>query len=79
MQMPFPLYMELLEKDPGNDNLNYKIGICLLHDPYQKDKAIQYLLEASENINPSYKKTASKRELPPPDALYHLGNAVPGQ
>jgi Tol biopolymer transport system component len=70
-----PLYMELLEKDPGNDNLNYKIGICLLHDPYQKDKAIQYLLEASENINPSYKENSVKERTAPPDALYHLGNA----
>lgn len=70
-----PLYQELLEKDPGNDNLNYKIGICLLHDPYQKDKAIQYLLEASENINPSYKENSVKERTAPPDALYHLGNA----
>ncbi len=70
-----PLYLELLEKDPGNDNLNYKIGICLLHDPYQKDKAIQYLLEASENINPAYKENSVKERTAPPDALYHLGNA----
>ena len=70
-----PLYLELHEKDPGNDNLNYKIGICLLNDPYQKDKAIQYLLDASENINPSYKENSVKERTAPPDALYHLGNA----
>ncbi len=70
-----PLYQELLEKDPGNDNLNYKIGICLLHDPYQKDKSIQYLLKASNNINPSYKENSQKERTAPPDALYYLGNA----
>jgi Tol biopolymer transport system component len=70
-----PLYQELHESDPGNDNLNYKIGICLLHDPYQKDKAIQYLLDASENINPSYKENSIKEKTAPPDALYYLGNA----
>ena len=70
-----PLYMELHEKDPGNDNFNYKIGICLLNDPYQKDMAIQYLLEASENINPSYKENSVKERTAPPDAIYHLGNA----
>jgi len=70
-----PLYQALHEKDPGNDNLNYKIGICLLHDPYQKDKAIQYLLDASENINPDYKGNHVKERTAPPDALYHLGNA----
>ena len=34
-----PLYMALYESDPGNDNLNYRIGICLFMirplDPYR--------------------------------------------
>ncbi len=70
-----PLYESLLEGDPGNDNLKYKIGICLLNDPYQKDKAIRYLLEASQNINPAYKQNSFKERTAPPDALYHLGDA----
>jgi len=70
-----PLYESLLKSDPGNDNLNYKIGICLLNDPYQKDKAIQYLLDASRNINPAYKENSLKERTAPPDALYYLGNA----
>lgn len=70
-----PLFQVLHERDPGNDKLNYKIGICLLNDPYQKDKAIQYLLDASNNINPDYKENSSKERTAPPDALYHLGNA----
>ena len=55
--------------------LNYKIGICLLNDPYQKDKAIQYLLDASHNINPSYKENSLKERAAPSDVLYYLGNA----
>ncbi len=70
-----PLYESLLRSDPGNDNLNYKIGICLLNDPYRKDKAIQYLLDASHNINPSYKENSLKERTAPPDVLYYLGNA----
>ncbi len=70
-----PLYESLIKSDPGNNNLNYKIGICLLNDPYQKDKAIQYLLNASNNINPSYKENSLKERTAPPDALYYLGNA----
>lgn len=70
-----PLYKSLLKSDPGNDNLNYKIGICLLNDPYQKDKAIQYLIDASDNINPNYKENNFKERTAPPDALYFLGNA----
>jgi hypothetical protein len=69
------LYESLYKSDPGNDNLNYKIGICLLNDPYQKDKAIQYLLDASKNINPSYKEGSFKERAAPPDALYYLGDA----
>ena len=70
-----PLYMGLLESDPGNDNLKYKIGICLLNDPYQKHMSIKYLTEASENINPNYKENSYKETTAPPDVLYYLGNA----
>ncbi|MCK5136174.1 MAG: PD40 domain-containing protein [Bacteroidales bacterium] len=70
-----PLYMRLYRRDPGNDNLKYKIGICLLNDPYQKDKAIGYLLDASDNINPNYKENSFKEQTAPPDVLYYLGNA----
>ena len=70
-----PLYESLYKSDPGNDKLKYKIGICLLNDPYQKDKAIQYLLEASHNINPAFKENSIKERTAPPDVLYYLGNA----
>jgi len=69
------LYESLLKSDPGNDKLKYKIGICLLNDPYQKDKAIQHLLDASHNINPAFKENSIKERTAPPDVLYYLGNA----
>ena len=50
-----PLYLRIHRADPENDNINYKIGVCLLNDPYQKDRSIRYLKEASKNINPKYK------------------------
>jgi len=70
-----PLYMKLHRADPENDNIKYKIGICLLNDPYQKEKSIGYLLEASENIDPDYKENNFKERSAPPDVLYFLGNA----
>ena len=70
-----PLYESLLRSDPTNDNLNYKLGICYLNDPYQKDKAIGYLQKASNNINPAYKQGNYKERTAPPDALYYLGSA----
>ena len=70
-----PLYEGLLQSDPGNNKLKYKIGICLLNNPYQKDRAIRYLIEASNNTNPAYKENSYKERTAPPDALYYLGNA----
>jgi len=70
-----PLYLGLLERDPENNNLKYKIGICLINDPYQKDKSIDYLADASDNINPNYKENSYKETTAPPDVLYYLGDA----
>ena len=70
-----PLYLKLQQYDPENDNLNYKIGICLLNDPYRKDESISYLLKASQNINPRYKENNFKENTAPPDALFYLGKA----
>ncbi len=74
-QDALPLYEALLHSDPENDNLKYKIGICLLNDPYQKDRSIKYLLEASKNMNPSSKEGSFKETTAPADALFYLGNA----
>ena len=70
-----PLYMKIHSADPENANINYKIGICLLNDPYQKEKSIHYLLDASEYINPDYKENSYKERTAPPDVLYYLGKA----
>jgi tetratricopeptide (TPR) repeat protein len=69
------IYQKLLMRDPENDNLKYKIGICLLNDPYRKGESIAYLLDASNNINPDYKESSFKENSAPPDVLYYLGNA----
>jgi tetratricopeptide (TPR) repeat protein/SOS response regulatory protein OraA/RecX len=69
------IYQKLLRQFPEDDNLKYKIGICLLNDPYRKDQSIRYLLDASKNINPEYKEGSFKEQTAPPDVLYYLGNA----
>jgi len=70
-----PLYMKLHVADPENANISYRIGICLLNDPYRKEESVKYLLEAAEQINPGYKENSYKERTAPPDALYYLGNA----
>ncbi|MDF1571829.1 MAG: hypothetical protein P1P82_09460 [Bacteroidales bacterium] len=70
-----PLYMKIYRADPGNDNINYKIGVCLLNDPYQKGKSISYLQQASNNINPKYRENNYKETQAPPEVIFYLGNA----
>jgi Tol biopolymer transport system component len=70
-----PLYMRIHRADPGNDNINYKIGVCLLNDPYQKGKSISYLQQASNNINPKYRENSYKETQAPPEVIFYLGNA----
>ena len=52
-----------------------KSGVCLLNDPYQKDRSIRYLKQASKNINPKYKENNFRERTAPPEAFFHLGNA----
>ncbi|KPK83840.1 MAG: hypothetical protein AMS27_11720 [Bacteroides sp. SM23_62_1] len=70
-----PLYLRLITALPDNDNYNYKIGVCYLNDPYEKEKAIDYLEKAIQNINPEYKDNNFKETGAPLDALFYLGNA----
>lgn len=70
-----PLYLKIHRADPENDNINYKIGVCFLNDPYQKDKSIRYLEKASQNINPRYKENNFKEKTAPLEAFFYLGNA----
>ncbi len=38
-----------------NSNINYRIGVCYLNIPGEKEKAIPYLEKAIKNISESYK------------------------
>ena len=70
-----PLYQRLLREDADNSNINFKIGICYLNDPYQLERAVKYLLEASENITEDYKSNNYKERFAPPEVNYYLGQA----
>jgi hypothetical protein len=70
-----PLYQRILQTDPENFNINYKIGICYLNDIYQEQKSIPYLEKAVNGISSSYKTNSHKERNAPPEAFYYLGNA----
>jgi outer membrane protein OmpA-like peptidoglycan-associated protein len=59
----------------NNANINYRMGICYLNIPGQKDKSISYLLEATRDISPKYKESTFKQVSAPSDAWLFLGNA----
>ncbi len=74
-QEALPIYMRLLKMFPENDNLKYRIGICLLNDPYQKEESIKYLDQATKNASKDYKENSFKENRAPLDAWFYLGKA----
>jgi outer membrane protein OmpA-like peptidoglycan-associated protein len=69
-------YMELYNNGfKDNANINYRIGICYLNIPGQKDKAIPHLLEAVKKISVKYRESTFKQISAPVDAYLFLGNA----
>jgi outer membrane protein OmpA-like peptidoglycan-associated protein/tetratricopeptide (TPR) repeat protein len=58
-----------------NANINYRIGICYLNIPGQKEKSISYLEKAVKNISENYKEGSYTEVSAPADALLYLGNA----
>ena len=70
-----PLYLQLNEKQPSNDNINYRIGICYLNIPYEKSKSISFLEKAIKNITNDYKEGSFKETKAPQDVYFYLGNA----
>ena len=70
-----PLYLRLHRNFPDNDNYNFKIGVCFLNNPYEKNKSINYLELAAKNINIKYKENNFKETGAPLEALFYLGTA----
>ena len=58
-----------------NANINYRIGICYLNIPGQKESSIKYLEKAITNISDNWVEGNFKDETAPTDAYLYLGNA----
>jgi outer membrane protein OmpA-like peptidoglycan-associated protein len=69
-------YMELYNAGyQDNANINYRIGICYLNIPGQKEKSIPYLLESIKNIKNNNRESEFREAKAPMDAYLYLGNA----
>ncbi len=70
-----PLYLRIHRQSPDNDNVNFRIGVCYLNNPYEKSKSIYFLERASKNISPRYKEGNFRETSAPQEVLFYLGNA----
>jgi len=69
-------YQKLLPRGyENNANINYRIGVCYLNIPGEKQKAIPYLQKAVTNVTAKYKEGIFKETKAPYDAWLYLGNA----
>jgi outer membrane protein OmpA-like peptidoglycan-associated protein len=59
----------------NNANINYRMGICFLNIPGEKDKSIPYLEKAVENVTARYKEGIFRESKAAFDAWLYLGNA----
>jgi hypothetical protein len=65
----------LLLETPDNLNIKYKIGICYLNIPGEKEKSIPYLETAIKNASYESKTTSFKELRAPLEAYFYLGKA----
>ncbi|MBI4945157.1 MAG: PD40 domain-containing protein [Bacteroidetes bacterium] len=68
-------FLALNKADPSNANVNYKIGVCYLHLPGQKAKAIPYFENAIKQTSGNYLEDDPSEKNAPEDAAYYLGQA----
>ena len=69
-------YQKLLTRGHAdNANVNYRIGVCYLNIPGEKEKAIPYLEKAVKNVTGKYREGVWKETQAPQDAWLYLGNA----
>jgi len=58
-----------------NANINYRMGICYLNMPGEKDKSIPYLTTAAQNTTTRYKEGIFSESNSAIDVFLYLGNA----
>ncbi len=69
-------WREVLAMDPGNMNVNYKLGYCLLQTETEKTQALKYLEIASmARFNSGYDAYDPREKNAPLETLYYLAIA----
>jgi outer membrane protein OmpA-like peptidoglycan-associated protein len=73
-QQALQIFLKLDSLSPNNENIKYHIGVCYIHMPSEKFKAITFLEKASDSIDPKY-SDKFREEKAPVFSYYFLGKA----
>lgn len=65
----------ILLDSPDNSNIKYKIGVCYLNIPGEKEKSVPFLEEAVKNASYDAKEELIKEKRAPLDAYFNLARA----
>ncbi len=74
-ELATPLYMVIYQMMPADANIAYKIGVCYLNTPHEKEKAISFLEEAAKNASYDANEKSFNETRAPLDVYFQLGNA----
>ncbi len=74
-ELATPLYLVIYQMMPNDANIAYKIGVCYLNTPHEKEKAISYLEEAAKNASYDANESSFNETRAPLDVFFQLGNA----
>lgn len=70
-QLALDYFLEAYKIDSTNANINYKIGLCYLQTPTEKNQALKYLRKAIGNVTHNYDET-NAMEKKAPETAYAL-------
>ncbi|HNW70233.1 MAG TPA: OmpA family protein [Bacteroidales bacterium] len=73
-QQALQIYLKLDSLSPDNENIKYHIGVCYIHMPTEKSKAIAFLEKACDSISLKYSDKYRETKAPV-FAYYFLGKA----
>ncbi|MFP5471680.1 MAG: TolB family protein [Bacteroidia bacterium] len=73
--MALPIWENLIQEQPDNANLNYKLGFCILHSSINRHKSLPYLEKAKSSIASTYSHFDFDEKNVPKEILFYLSKS----
>ncbi len=71
-----PLYQEIYKAYPTNNNIAYRIGLCYLNIPNEKQKSLPYFEKAITSITDNYREGYFTENNAPKEVYLYYGRAL---